>query len=86
MADVAKLNEAEALLSKLERRVAMLEAKRLVVETPVVAAGPAASEELIEENNELKAKVQKLEYRILILSNALRDADLRSNLGPTDMV
>jgi hypothetical protein len=80
----ANWDEAEAFLAKLEKRVATLEARSGGAQTEQKAV-PASAEALVQENKELKATVQKLEYRVLMLTRALRDADSKLNLNPADM-
>lgn len=90
-ADAAKWDEAQALLTKLEMRIATLELKRVQESAPVAASTSSSSssapvsDALVEENKELKSKVERLEYRILMLSRALREADAKLNLSPSDM-
>jgi len=84
--DDARWQEAQALLSKLERRIVNLERKR---QDEAAATGGStsapASDALVEENKELKAKVERLEYRILMLTRALREADAKLALPPSEM-
>jgi hypothetical protein len=88
--DEKKWDEAEALLAKLEKRVNDLEFKRgndnrsgnNSATQPDAKKIAVTDESLVEENKQLKGKVEKLEYRILMLTRALKEADSKANLDP----
>lgn len=87
MAEEVKWEEAEAFLKKLEKRVELLETRRGAgAATPAEQAIPETAEALVEENKQLKKKVERLEYRIKILSRALREADAKLGLKPSEMI
>jgi len=73
MVDAKRFNEAEALLEALEKRIVGLEYKRATEQKQETGRG--GSSELVEENAALKDQVKRLEYRILMLTRALKEAD-----------